>query len=368
MTDEPSISPYLRENFRQQPFWNPTKILPHEMGKEIHRMDLNECPFPPSDKVVQAIAEAASGLNRYPDGTCPELTARLSEKLGVGEERICYGSGSTQLLTCIAEISVGPGENLVAPEVIWRRFSGVFQATAADVTAVPNLPDGAIDVDGLLAAVGNNTKMVLALSPNNPTGLMLTEEQIRKLSDNVPENVLLFLDEAYYEFAVYAGGADGLQILKDRKGPWVVTRTFSKAYALAGLRLGYAICSSEEIANALRLVSSTFNVNGIAEAAVLAALEDADYTQMILQENEREMSRIKDACRELGLTYMDSATNFISIDVGRSGKDVVAQMRERGIRITTPGYDGVPNHIRVSMGQAADTEAFLAALREILAD
>ncbi|MEM7405870.1 MAG: aminotransferase class I/II-fold pyridoxal phosphate-dependent enzyme, partial [Pseudomonadota bacterium] len=270
----------LRPNFQAQPFWNPTHIPVHEVGAVIHRMDLNECPYPPSPAVVDAIAEAASNLNRYPDGTCPRLTEVLCERLDIPAAHLCYGAGSTQLLTAIAEISVAPGQQLLSPELIWRRFAGVFDIVAADHISVPNKPDGAIDVDGLLGAVGNNTRLLVVLTPNNPTGMMLTQDELERLASGMPDNVLMFVDEAYFEFAQYAGGADALEVLRDRRGPWVVTRTFSKAYALAGLRLGYAICSSEEIANAIRLTTSTFNLAGVAEAAALAALEDTAYTQM----------------------------------------------------------------------------------------
>jgi len=362
------ISEYLRENYRGVGFWNPTKIYTHEIGKQIHRMDLNECPHPPSPKVLEAIQLAAIELNRYPDGTCPQLTPRLAVANDVPEETICFGAGSTQLLTAIAEISVGPGENLVSPEIVWRRFQGVYQVVSADVTSVPNKEDGAIDVNGMIEAIGNNTKLSIILTPNNPTGLMLSENEIRRVCDQTPENVLLFIDEAYHEFALHAGGANALEIVKNRKGPWVLTRTFSKAYALAGLRLGYAICSSEEIVNALRLATSTFNVNGIAEAAVLAALDDPEYTTFILDENEREMNRIKSKCQELGLHYMDSVTNFISIDVGLPNGEVVKAMRDRGIRISTPGYESNGTFIRVSTGLTDDTTVFLIALEEVLGE
>ena len=357
---------FLRENYRDVGFWNPTKIYDHELGKRIIRMDLNECPHPPSKNVLNAIQKAALELNRYPDGTCPQLTPRLAATNGVPEEHICFGAGSTQLLTAIAEISVGPGEKILSPEIVWRRFQGVYRAVAADVTFVPNNGDGSIDVDGMIKLIGNNTKLSVVLTPNNPTGLMLTEDEIRKICDETPENVLLFLDEAYHEFAIHAGGANALEIIKNRKGPWVLTRTFSKAYALAGLRLGYAVCSSEEIVNALRLTTSTFNVNGIAEAAVIAALDDPEYTKFILEENEREMNRIKKKCSDLGLSYMNSVTNFISIDVELPNGDVVKAMRDRGIRISTPGYESNGTYIRVSTGLSDDTTAFLNTLEEVL--
>jgi len=368
MADGSPPSGYLRDNFQGVGFWNPTHILPHERGKRISRMNLNECPYPPSPKVLSAIQDAATGLNLYPDGTCPQLSELISERTGVPVDHICYGGGSTQLLTAIAEISVGPGENLIAPEIVWRRFQGVFQVVDADATRVPNNKDGSIDAAGMVSGIGNNTRLSIVLTPNNPTGLMLTEDELRHICEETPENVLLFIDEAYHEFAMHAGGPNAIDIVKDRKGPWVVTRTFSKAYALAGLRLGYALCSSEEITNALRLATSTFNLNGVAEAAALAALEDTDYTQFILDENTKEMNRIKEGCRKMGLSYMDSVTNFISIDVGIENGPVVKAMRDRGVRISTPGYEATGTYIRASTGMPEDTDAFLSALEEVLAE
>ncbi len=357
----------LRPNFRAQPFWNPTHIPAHEVGQPIARMDLNECPFPPSPKVIAAITAAASGLNRYPDGTCPALTEVLSKRLDIPAEQLCYGGGSTQLLTSIAEISVAPGDELLSPELIWRRFSGVFNVVAANHVSVPNRPDGGIDIEPLLAAISKNTRLLVVLTPNNPTGMMLSQAELVRLAEQTPDNVLLFIDEAYFEFAAHAGGADAVEILKNRKGPWVVTRTFSKAYALAGLRLGYAVCSSEEIANALRLVTSTFNLTGVAEAAVLAALDDTDYTNMILSTNAVERERISRGLQQQGFSPMPSVTNFVGVDVGKPAGRVVAEMRERGVRIATFGFESAGSCIRVSTGTAEDTDAFLAALPQAIA-
>ena len=364
MSDHPGHP--LRPNFRARPFWNPTKILPHEHEVHVHRMDLNECPHPPSPKVVAAIAEAASGLNRYPDGTCPLLTPVLAERLSVPAEQICWGAGSTQLLTAIAQIAVNTGDELVSPGLIWRRFAGVFNVVDAEHQAVDNLPDGRIDVDGILAAVGNNTRLVIVLTPNNPTGLMMRQDELERLATEVPGNCLLFVDEAYFEFARHAGGPDALEVLKQRTGPWAVTRTFSKAYALAGLRLGYAICSDEEIANALRLVTSTFNLVGIAEAAALAALEDPEHAEMILETNARELARITEGVSAMGLATMASVTNFIPIDVRRPAGPVIQGLRDRRVRVAGFGYEASGHFIRVSTGTPEDTDAFLTALEQVL--
>ena len=357
---------HIRPNLQNLPFWNPTKIFDHEIGKKLHHMDLNECPYPPSPKVIQAMQDQAPNLNRYADGTCPTLTPLIAEKAGVPADHICWGNGSTQLLTSIAEISVSPGQNLVAPGLVWKRFQGVFRIVDANVTAAPNKPDGGIDPKALTGSIGNNTRLVICVTPNNPTGMMMTADEIQYVSDNTPENVLLFMDEAYYEFAQDAGGADALEILKHRIGPWVVTRTFSKAYALAGLRLGYAICSSEEIVNAIRMVSSTFNLSGFAEIAALAALDDPDYTQFILDKNTEERQRIMDGLRQLGFKPMESVTNFVSCDVGMLATDVVKKMRERGVRIATLDDGDYKNYIRASTGFPEDTDAFLARLKEII--
>ncbi len=365
-TDPTTDTIALRPNFRQQGFWNPTHVFAHERGARIHRMDLNECPYPPSPKVLAAIASAAPDLNRYPDGTCPVLTGRLSERLDIPAAQICWGAGSTQLLTAVAQIAVDSGQELVAPALIWRRFCGVFDVVDAALRTVPNRDDGSIDVQGLLNAIGNRTRLLLVVTPNNPTGLMLSHDELSLLAEHTPQNTLLFVDEAYFEFAAYAGGPDALDILKHRHGPWVVTRTFSKAYALAGLRLGYALCSSGAIANALRLVTSTFNLAGVAEAAALAALDDPDYTQMILRTTAIERERLTTGMRALGLSPMDSVTNFIGVDAGMDAGYVVRAMRERGIRIATFGYEAAGTCIRVSTGLPEDTDAFLGALKEVL--
>jgi histidinol-phosphate aminotransferase len=200
---------------------------------------------------------------------------------------------------------------------------------------------------------------------------MLSEAELLHVIRNTPENVLLFIDEAYYEFAIHAGGPDALKLLQaHRTGPWIVSRTFSKAYALAGLRLGYAMCSSHEIANAVRLMSSTFVVSAFAEAAALGALDDPDYSRFIVEDTARERARIIQGFKDLGCKPMDSVTNFVSADVGRpnglSGAEVVAAMRAKGIRIARWSYPDYANFIRVSMGSSEDTDAFLETLAGLL--
>jgi histidinol-phosphate aminotransferase len=363
----PSTATYLRPHLRGlATAANPTAVRAGEEQQKISRMDLNECPYPPSPKVGPAIMSRIDRLNRYADGSCPQLAARLSEKTGVPASQFLFGPGSTQLLKCVMEVCISPGDNLVSPSLLWHRFHGIYDALEADATLVPNKPDGAVDAQKLTAAIGNNTKLVIVITPNNPTGMMLSEAELRHVIENTPENVMLFVDEAYHEFAVQAGGPDAIKLLKNRKGPWVVTRTFSKAYGLAGLRLGYAMTSSQEVTNAIKLMTSTFVISQMAEVAALAALDDPDYSKMIVESAAAERKRITEGMIALGCKPLPSATNFILADVGRPGGEVVAAMRERGIRISRVNYPQYANAIRVSMGLPEDTDAFLQALKEIL--
>ena len=248
----------------------------------------------------------------------------------------------------------------------WRRFEGVFQIVDADVRHVANRPDGGLDVKALAEAVDDATKMLVCVTPNNPTGMALDAGEIAELVERTPNHVLLYIDEAYHEFAVHAGGADALPIVARRKGPWLVTRTFSKAYALADVRIGYALCSEDAIANALKAVTSTFNVSAFSEVAALAALDDPAYTQFILDRNAEQRVRLMEGMRALQLAPLPSVTNFVSVQLPCDGTEIAARMRERGIRIATWGETGYEEYIRVSIGLPEDTEAFLAALREIL--
>jgi histidinol-phosphate aminotransferase len=368
MSDGSGEATYLRPHLRGLESWNPTATAAGEHLQMVRRMDLNECPYPPSPKVQAAINGVFAHLNRYADGACPDLAARLAGTTGVPAPHICFGPGSTELLKCIVEIAVAPGDNLVSPALLWHRFHGIFEALEADATLVPNRADGGIDVERLTRAIGNRTRMAVVITPNNPTGMMLSEAELLHVIRTTPDNVLLFIDEAYYEFAIQAGGPDALKLLQRERpnGPWIVSRTFSKAYALAGLRLGYAMCSSEEIANAVRLMSSTFVVSAFAEAAAMAALDDADYSRFIVEDTARERARIMDGLRRLGCPPMASVTNFVSANIGQSGAEMVAKMRARGIRIARWSYPDYANYIRVSMGSPEDTDAFLETLGDLL--
>jgi histidinol-phosphate aminotransferase len=348
----------------------PTGRLTHAaaLTRPMRALHLNECPLPPSPKVIEAIGAAAPHVNRYPDAQVQALAAALAARTGVAADRIVFGTGSEELLNLTILIAVEPGDEIVVTTPTFNRYARAALLEGATPIKIPVAADGRNDVGAMLAAITPKTRILCAAVPNNPTGEMNSAAELDRLVQGTPDNVLLMLDEAYFEFARDAGGPDVLAAVAKRQGPWMVLRTFSKAYCLAGLRLGYALCSSRDIVLALARVRTAFNANVLVQAAALAALGDEAHLRLVLDTCSTERRRLIEGCRGLGLEPFPSVTNFVSIPVPMKAADVVAAMQERGILITAWGDGGRDDVIRISMGLADDTDAALAALAEILGD
>jgi histidinol-phosphate aminotransferase len=271
-------------------------------------------------------------------------------------------------LNLIILIALDPGDEVVVTTPTFNRYAKAALLADAKPVKIPIAADGRNDVAAMLAALTPKTRILCAALPNNPTGQMNDLAEIERLIGGTPENVLLMIDEAYFEFARHAGGPDVLEIVGKRQAPWMVLRTFSKAYCLAGLRLGYALCSSRDIVMALARVRTAFNANVLAQAAALAALEDAAHLKLVLDTCATERRRLIEGCRAMGLDPFPSVTNFVSIPVPAKAAEVVGQMQDRGILITAWGDGGRDDVIRISIGLAEDTDAVLAALADILKD
>ena len=359
--------PYMRESVAAV---QPTGRLTHAVSlpRPMRALHLNECPLPPSPKVIETIRAAAPHVNRYPDAQVQALAAALSARTGVPAERIVFGTGSEELLNLIILIALDPGDEVVVTTPTFNRYAKAALLADGKPIKIPVAGDGRNDVPAMLAALTPKTRILCAALPNNPTGQMNSAAEVEQLVRGVPDNVLLMIDEAYFEFARHAGGPDVLAIVSERQGPWMVLRTFSKAYCLAGLRLGYALCSSREIVLAVARVRTAFNANILAQAAALAALEDAAHLKLVLDTCATERRRLIEGCRAMGLEPFPSVTNFVSIPVPAKAAEVVTQMQERGILITAWGDGGRDDVIRISIGLGEDTDAVLAGLKEILGD
>ena len=364
--------PYIRRALQAMPpkFVPPTEGYLRHQGLDtdtIKPMGLNECLFPPSPRVIAALRENLDRINRYPDAQCPALSDIISARTSVPADSIAWGNGSEELIKGSVALSISPGDGLVLPVPTFWGYRAIIQAAEADTAFIDMHVDGAVNVGGIIDAVDNRTHLVFCITPNNPSGAFVPEGDFARLAGGVPENVLFVIDEAYHEFGIRGGGPDILCILSDRRGPWIVIRTFSKAYAMAGMRLGFALCSDAELAQALMKTTCVFNVPILAQFAGEAALADADHLENLLEQVAAARTQVGDGLRALGLEPLTSVTNFVSTRLPVGGREVARQMLDRGVQIHAwpdPGYE---NFIRITVGPPKDNAFCLAALKEVLA-
>jgi len=345
----------------------PIEEVAREMGlTRIVKLASNENPLGMSPLAVEAMKQAATGVNRYPDGAAWDLKGALSDKLGVPRENIVLGNGSNEILELLAQLLLtGGDETLYA----WPAFVVYRLATLAHGGRGIEVPlDGDLkhDLDAMADALTDRTRLVYVANPNNPTGTYVNRTELERFMDKVPENIPLVLDEAYFEFARHLDDfPDGMEYFRQGR-PIIVVRTFSKAHGLAGLRVGYAVMP-EPLADLLNRVRQPFNVNSIAQAAALAALDDDDFVRRGLDHNREELGRIQDAVEAMGLTVTPSFTNFILIDMGdRSGQDIYEGLMKRGVIVRPMAPYGLPKTIRVTAGLKEENGMFLEALGEII--
>jgi histidinol-phosphate aminotransferase len=368
----------MKKNYIRQALQDaPNKVDPPTDGALRHKgldtskilsMGLNESCFPPSPKVIQAMQENLSSVNLYPDAQCPRLSDIISDRTGIDQSCIVWGNGSEELLKGAIDLSLSPGQGLVLPVPTFWGYKSMVAAFEANVAEVENLPNGQTDIDGILAAIHAETKIVFLITPNNPSGAMVDQIGLEKVIAGVPEDVLLCVDEAYYDFGIHAGGPNVLDLLKKRRGPWITVFTFSKAYAMAGMRIGYALCSDVELAQALQKTTCVFNVPLLAQYAGEAALLDTEYLNFILEQVAAGRDQLYNGLIDLGLEPFPSVTNFVSTPVPINGRDCMKAMLEKGVQINAWADQGYENNIRITVGTEADNTACLASLKEVLAE
>ena len=333
---------------------------------KVHMLHLNESPYPPSPKAIEAVQTAAASLNRYPDSQGKTLAQMLSARTGVPAAHILFGCGSDELIHDFCTFALSPGDHAVVPAPTFPSFAVEVRIQGAIPIRVKLDARGANDAAGLVAAVTDRTRLVFCCTPNPPSGGQMTAAGLEQVAEGVPDHVLLIVDEAYHEFGRQAGGPDALAILRKRRGSWAVMRTFSKAYSLAGARIGYALCGSEEVAEALRKVKLHFGATVPAQAAALAALEDDAYLDKVVAAVARERQRLSDGLRGFGLEVFPSAANFVSAKLPILATTAVEQLRRRRILIRDWRDPEHLHEIRITVGLAEDTDAVITALRDIL--
>ncbi|WP_281645503.1 histidinol-phosphate transaminase [Parendozoicomonas sp. Alg238-R29] len=346
----------------------PVSELARELGLDeagIVKLASNENPLGPSKAVLDVIHHEMAELSRYPDGGGFELKSALSEKLKVDAEAITLGNGSNDVLDLIVRSWVAPGDEVVFSEHAFAVYPISTLAASGVPVKVPAVDYGH-DLDAMAEAITEKTRVVFIANPNNPTGTWLSRDAIADFLKKVPERVLVVLDEAYCEYIAEPSYPDGLQWLGQYSN-LVVTRTFSKIYGLAGLRVGYSI-SSAAIAGVLNRVRHPFNVNSLALAAAVAALGDDDYVDQSRKLNSEGMALIRSGLEKLGLGYISSLGNFLTFDTGQSGEAVYNALLRRGVIVRPVTGYGLPQHLRVSIGTMKENQSFLDALPDALAE
>lgn len=347
----------------------PTRLALEHKGLEVQNiiaMGLNESCYPPSPKIIEAMQQNLSLVNRYPDAQCPHLTDIVSERTGIDRNCIVWGNGSEELIKGAIDLSLSPGQGLVLPVPTFWGYKSMVASFEANVAEVEMLPDGQTNIDGILGAIHNDTRIVFLITPNNPSGLMVDQAGLDEIVHGVPENVLLCVDEAYFDFGLHAGGPNVLETLKQRNGPWITIFTFSKAYAMAGMRIGYALCSDAKLAQALQKTTCVFNVPILAQFAGEAALLDTEYLDFILDQTANGRDQLFIGLKDLGLEPYPSVTNFVSTPVPMNGRDCLKAMLDKGVQINAWADPGYENHIRITVGTESDTETCLATLKKVL--
>src|SRR5216683_766049 len=264
------------------PYRGPQTATAMAPGTKMRLLHLNESPYPPSPRAIEAFIASVRDLNRYPDIHAASLAGALAERTGIAADNIIFGCGSDELIHFLCEATLGSGDALVIPAPSFPRYALSGRILGATPIRAKLDADGANDAEALVGAIGERTRLLFCCTPNPPSGGMMGAAALERLVTAVPDTVLLVIDEAYHEFAIHAGGPDVLAALCRRRGHWVVLRTFSKAYGLGGARVGYALCGAPEVADALRKVKLQFNVTAPSQAAALAALRDETYLKTTL--------------------------------------------------------------------------------------
>jgi histidinol-phosphate aminotransferase len=349
-------------------------IHPYEPGKPIEeiekelgvpepiRLASNESPVPPSPVVLEALQKALAGLNRYPDGSGYYLRQALAKKHGVSPDSIVLGNGSNELIELLARTFVRHGEEVVIPHPSFIVYPSIVQAVGG-TRVVVTLKDYRIDLPKMRRAITPLTKMVFVANPNNPTGTIVTADEVEKFLDKVPDRVIVVFDEAYCDFAAGPDFPDTLAALRHGSRV-VILRTFSKMASLAGLRVGYAIADPDCIA-LMNRIRQPFNVNTLAQVGALAALRDEAYTQKSVEAARQAVKSLSAALDGLGVRYVPSRANFILAEFDDAAR-VCEQLMKQGVMVRAMTSFGLERALRITVGTPEQIVRLVDALRAVL--
>ncbi len=349
-----SSTPRLRSALDGIPTYKPGRPAAAREGAPAYKLSSNENPYPPLPSVLETVRATAESFNRYPDMLSTGLTAAIAERFDVPVTHVATGTGSVGVLQQVVQATCGDGDEVV---FAWRSFEAypiVVPISGATAVTVPLTDDEHHDLDAMADAVTDRTRLVLVCSPNNPTGTAVRREELDRFLDRIPSDVLVVLDEAYREFVRDPDVPDGVEVYRDRPNV-AVLRTFSKAYGLAGLRVGFAI-AHEPVADALRKTAVPFGVSGLAQVAAVASLQAEEELLERVESLVAERTRVQQSLREQGWSRVPaSQANFVWLRLGERTGEFAAACEEAGTVVRPFAGDGV----RVTIGETEANDVFL---------
>lgn len=343
----------------------PISELAREMGlneADIVKLASNENPLGISPKARMAIDDAVAGIARYPDGNSFALRDVVSQKFNIASNQIVFGNGSNDILELTARAFLSVGDEAIYSQHAFAVYPLVTQAVGATGVVIP-AKNFSHDLDGFLKAISPKTKLIFIANPNNPTGTLIEKSLLKAFLQTVPNNVLVLLDEAYNEYLSEDNKSEAINWLADFPN-LIISRSLSKAYGLAGLRVGFGLMFAE-VADILNRVRQPFNVNSIAQVAAIASLQDDEFVARSYAANRTGMLQITQGLKKLGLEYIPSHANFVSFKVKNAGL-VNQQLLQKGVIVRPVANYEMPDYLRVSIGLFSENTRFLEVLAEIL--
>jgi len=341
----------------------PLDEVKREYGlRDVIKLASNENALGPSPLAVTAIKKAANQIHLYPDAEAYALGKALSVSLGIGPDHLVFGNGGEEIVTLIGKALINEGERCVLPRPVYDAYETVVRVMGGEICP-SDLSEYRINLDDMFDKIDDRTKLVFICNPMNPTGTIVTKDELDRFVRRVPSRTVIVLDEAYCHFVSHASYPDGIDYVRDGRNV-IVLRTFSKVYGLGGLRIGYGVAKPELI-HWLRQVKEPFNVNALAQIGALAALQDDDHVRKTIDLVRTEKAFLYGEFSNLGLEYVPSETNFIFVNLGTDATAVFHQMLEKGI-IIRPGHIwGLPQFVRLTIGTRNENERLIRALRRL---
>lgn len=353
-------------------------IKPYEPGKPIEEVEReygisnavklasNENPLGASKKAVRAIQKAIQKIHLYPDGGCFYLKERLAKAIGVSVSELVIGNGSNEIIELLARGFLSPGDQVIASAGSFLVYPLITQSCGAEFVSVP-MKNFGYDLKGILGKINRKTKLIFISNPNNPTGTYVGKSEVKDFIAQVPKDIIICFDEAYFDFVDAKDFPDVLLSVKSGSSNILILRTFSKSYGLAGLRIGYGI-ACKELIGYLNKVRQPFNVNQLAQVAARAALDDKPFLRKTQRLIAGEKQYLYQKFESLGVPYVPTQANFILFDTKQTGKVVFEKLLKRGIIVRAMAAYGFPNHIRVTIGKRSENRAFIRALQKTLSE